>query len=131
MWNTIITYVVGLVSGVALTFVNGWVGEYFKKRQEIKTFKNKVVDLVAIVTQNNYNLRQNEKDRRMMFRAASQLESRGKTRLAYNIRSYSNKWDDLYKNLHLYNSLANPDEQKRLVGVRGELDNLTTAIIHG
>ena len=132
--------VVGFVVGVTTTFSKGWADEFYKKREEkrkdIKKFIGKVIDVIAIATSAGYGIRQNRVDRRKMDRAAFQLEKLGKRKLAQSIRSYMNKWSEVYKmtisDLSFKDGkLPLKEEEERRLGLIKELGNLTNSILKG
>lgn len=133
----LVSATIGFLFGVLTAFLKGWFDEYFKKREElradIKSFMGKVIDVIAIATPASYKIRLNEADKRRLQRCAFQLEGLGKVKMANDIRSYLNKWQEvynIYSGLTFKNNLiATKDEEKRRLNLINELDNLADSIL--
>ncbi len=134
---SLISATAGFVFGVLTAFLKGWFDEYFKKREELRTdiknFMGKVVDVVAIATPASYKIRLNEVDKRRLQRCAFQLERLGEFKMANDIRSYLNKWQEVYNissGLTFKNALlTTKDEEERRLNLINDLDNLTGSIL--
>lgn len=140
----ILLVVIGFTGGFITAFVKdfgkGWVDEYFKKREEtrkdVEKFMGKVTDVVAVATSAGYTIRPNNFDKRRIQRAAFQLERLGKTKLAHDVRSYINKWSEVYKMTTSGPSFKDgklpfKEEEERRLELIKELDNLTNSILKG
>lgn len=138
--SDILLLVIGFVGGFITAFGKGWVEEYFKKREEIRKdvekFMGKVTDVVAVATPAGYRIRLNNFDKRRIQRAAFQLERLGKIKLAHDIRSYINKWNEVYEMTTSGPSFKDgklpfKEEEERRLGLIKELDSLTDSILKG
>lgn len=134
----LIPYIVGLASGVFLAFFQGSFKEFFKirevKRKSVETFMGKVTDVIAITTKAGYTNSQNRTEKRIMDKAAFQLERLGKREMAQNINSYNAKWGIVSKMARTGarfegNVLPAREEEKRRLELIKELDELTDKIL--
>lgn len=120
----------GFIGGIITAFAKGWVDDWFtkerEKRNSIEKYMAEVTDLVAIATSAGYNIRLNNIDKRRILRVSFQLERLGKKNLAHDIRSYLNKWSEVFGMYGL--SLSVKDERRRLDLIK-ELDVLTDSIM--
>lgn len=132
----ILTYLGIFLGGVTTAFGQGWVQDFFKKRQErrlnIEKFMGKVTDIVASVTASNYNDYPTAVIKDKLIKSSAHLERFGQLDMAKNVRNYMNKWS-MYNNLIL-TSTGTPknlygDNLKLSNELRNELDKLTNKIL--
>ena len=131
-----LTYVGVFIGGIATAFGQGWVQDFFKKKQERRTniekFMAKVTDVVASSTASGYKDYPTGAIKDRLVKAAAHLERFGEKDVAFTVRSYMNNWSE-YHTLALTfdNKLKSlyGEELKRSQELLKDLDKLTDKIL--
>lgn len=132
----VVTYLGTFLGGIAVSFGQGWVQDFFKKKQEnrlnVEKFMAKVTDVVASSTASGYTDYPTGAVKARLVKSSAHLERYGQLDMAKTVRDYMNKWST-YNNLIL-TSIGTPknlygDDLKFSIKLKDELDKLTDKIL--
>ena len=96
--ESIIFTVIGFAGGIFVTFMQGWVGVYFKERENKKSRTQKIIDQLSEVLSNTIgrdwtDLENNpNKYHSYVFKSEHQLRALGHSRLADLLKEFLQLW---------------------------------------
>jgi len=134
MFLKILSYIGVFLGGILTAYSQGWVKDHFKqkeeKRERIEGFVGKVTDVIADATGSGYKDFPTGVIKSRMNKAAAQLERLGEQDMAHAIRQYMKKWTE-YNNVVVTcdGNIKKHYDEKRVIGLRDELDELTNKIL--